>query len=74
MDIWRHGFYTNDSLSELQERSSSCDLCGLFYDFAIKSGADSQSNIQFFRVGSSLKRNLNGPPVLSIVAGLGEFS
>lgn len=72
MDIWRHDFYISDELSQLQEKSSLCDLCRLFYDFAIKSGIDNQSTIQYFRVGSSFKRDLNGPPVLSIVAGPGK--
>jgi hypothetical protein len=62
------------TISYLEERENLCDLCTLFYKAGRSSGLRMLASVQFRKEGSILQIDGGGPPVLSIVAGLGMFS
>jgi hypothetical protein len=59
----------NDSkVSELRERSKSCDLCRMIYQSLNRFGTKTQRSFKLFRDGSLEKVEKDGPPVLTICA------
>ena len=64
-------FAVTYEVSDLEKntKSGQCQLCALLYNAAARSGIPLLSTIQFKRVGSVLVVN-DGPPVVSIIAGI----
>jgi serine/threonine protein kinase len=59
------------TLHHLEGSRRFCGLCQVLYEHMIASPPEGQETPTYFRVGSSLKRNITGPPLFSIVAGPG---
>jgi serine/threonine protein kinase len=57
--------------SQLECSQAVCGLCQVLYKHMVASPPEGQEIPTYFRVGSSLKRNMTGPPLFSIVTGPG---
>jgi hypothetical protein len=65
------GFSIEYSPNDLEERSKTCDLCGLLWRTCQRNNGNNSSTVRFEKVQSSLRMNGSGPPVLSIYRSLG---
>lgn len=66
------GFSIEYDSGILEERSSSCDLCGLFWRTYQRNNPSMSSTVQFERFQSSLRMNDRAFPVLSILGSVGK--
>jgi hypothetical protein len=66
LDFWAPTIYIDDNVSELKKSSHSCDFCRMRYQCYKRLGSSELLTVQFDRVGSILRMNRSGPPVLSI--------
>jgi hypothetical protein len=66
------GFSIEYESTDLEERSSSCDLCGLFWRTYQRNNPNISSTVRFERFQSSLRMNGRAFPVLSILGSIGK--
>ncbi|KAI0000236.1 HET-domain-containing protein [Xylariaceae sp. FL0662B] len=66
MDIWSQGFQILYSMSELEEKSTTCHVCGLFYRSLLGHGLKTGHKGSLVRVGSNLKTESIAVPIISV--------
>jgi hypothetical protein len=67
LQLWTPRYTFSDTFTELAQRSSSCDLCGLLWRCTRAYVTAYSGKTQFFRVGSSLALNhRQNQPIVSI--------
>jgi len=66
------GFRVAYLMSYLEAQENHYGLCALFFKVAIASGVPMRPTVRFVRARSVITLGVDGPPVLSIVAALGE--
>jgi hypothetical protein len=60
------GFSIEYKPEDLEEKSTRCELCGLFWRTCLRNNGNKLSTIRFEKDKSSLRMNGTGPPVLTI--------
>jgi hypothetical protein len=64
--VWQPTFQITYDTTELQILSEVCALCKLFWEACVREDAALYPTVRFERVGSSLRMNGTGAPVLRI--------
>ncbi|KAF2011920.1 hypothetical protein BU24DRAFT_266342 [Aaosphaeria arxii CBS 175.79] len=67
--LWTPGFSITYNVADLESRGSipGCEVCGLLWRTCKRNSGRSSLTVQFNRVGSTLRMNSGGFPVLSMV-------
>lgn len=66
MEVWAQHFKIEDTLSDLEQRSPSCDFCRMRWNVCKKLHIPDFSDIRFDRLGTMIRINERYPPVFNI--------